>query len=180
MAWTEQRADGKTHFTRKAGLVFLLAVLVVVGIIVSSSHHAKENQGVINALNAGSSGTSGDTGTTGNSAAIIDTTTTTSAPRLVTIQTQSGSGISSLPEFTIPEDATAWYFGWNYDCSSFGSQGNFAVDVDGLDGTSTFDLGTNQLGTSGNNVENYYDTGTFQLSVNSECNWAVKVTATEP
>jgi hypothetical protein len=54
------------------------------------------------------------------------------------------------------------------------------VSVDGLGNTQTTDAGVNQLGVSGNSVENYYDTGRFQLVVNSECNWGLKVTASEP
>jgi hypothetical protein len=54
------------------------------------------------------------------------------------------------------------------------------VSVNGLGNTLTTDAGVNELGASGNSVENYYDTGTFQLVVNSECNWDVKVTASEP
>jgi hypothetical protein len=58
---------------------------------------------------------------------------------------------------------------WNYDCS--GSQGNFIVSIN----NSTADLGTNELGTGGNGTDYYYDTGTFSLSIISECNWSMMV-----
>ena len=37
------------------------------------------------------------------------------------------------------------------------------------------DIGPNQPGESGSGIEHYYDTGTFNLSVDSECDWALKV-----
>jgi hypothetical protein len=37
------------------------------------------------------------------------------------------------------------------------------------------DIGPNQLGESGSGMEHDYDTGTFNLSVDSECDWALKV-----
>jgi hypothetical protein len=104
--------------------------------------------------------------------------TTTVAPTTTsTVQVlvnQSGSGQASLAQFAVSNPA--WDLDWSYDCSSFGQSGNFIVDVMGSGSAAdTTDSGVNQLGSSGQGVEHYYDQGTFQLVIDSECSWAVKV-----
>jgi cyclophilin family peptidyl-prolyl cis-trans isomerase len=104
--------------------------------------------------------------------------TTTTQPAAQVLLNQQGSGQSSLPQFTVGSGAREWALGWAYNCSAFGSSGNFIVNVNGFGSAAdTTDAGVNELGMSGNSVEYYYDTGTFQLVVNSECNWSLKVTA---
>ena len=39
----------------------------------------------------------------------------------------------------------------------------------------TPDAGPNEIGSGGQATSSYYDTGTFNLQVNSECNWTVTV-----
>ena len=121
----------------------------------------------------------------GNATPTTVATTTTAAPpvtykSVVIMPNKSGSGQASLAAFTIPANANGWNLGWAYNCAAFGSSGNFIVTVNGLGNTQTTDAGVNQLGNSGSSVESYYDTGTFQLVVNSECNWGLKVTASVP
>jgi hypothetical protein len=88
--------------------------------------------------------------------------------------TSAGIGSSgTTPNFT---QTGAWTMAWTYDCSDFGSQGNFNVDVNQPDGDTAVDLGTNELGDGGSGTDFYYDTGTFNLSVESECAWTVTVT----
>jgi hypothetical protein len=99
---------------------------------------------------------------------------------VVVVPNKQGSGQSSLAAFTIPSNSKGWNLGWAYNCSGFGSSGNFIVTINGIGNTQSSDAGVNQLGAIGNSVESYYDTGTFQLVVNSECNWDLKVTASEP
>ncbi len=100
--------------------------------------------------------------------------TTTAAPAPATLFTQSGSGIGDTAQFTVTR--SSWQLQWSYDCSSFGSSGNFIVTVNGYGGASgTSDAGVNELGTGSSGDEHYYDSGTFNLSVNSECNWTVTV-----
>jgi hypothetical protein len=70
-----------------------------------------------------------------------------------------------------------WTMAWTYDCSAFGSQGNFSVDINQPAGDETEDLGTNELGDGGSGTDYYYDTGTFSLSVISECDWSITVTS---
>ncbi len=69
-----------------------------------------------------------------------------------------------------------WTLSWTYNCSNFGSQGNFDYFVNGSSG----DFGPNELGTSGSGTEYYTDTGTFSLTLNSECNWSVSISGSAP
>jgi hypothetical protein len=64
-----------------------------------------------------------------------------------------------------------WTMTWNYDCSNTGSAGNFIVDITGSSG----DVGPNELNTAGSGTDYYYDAGTFDLEINSECNWSIAV-----
>lgn len=85
----------------------------------------------------------------------------------------SGSGSKSTAKFTAASD---WDLNWSYDCSNFGSQGNFQVFVYNGDGSMSFsNSGVNQLGKSGADVEHYHSGGTFYLTVNSECSWKIQV-----
>lgn len=104
------------------------------------------------------------------------TTTTTTAPPPPLLD-QSGSGISSTAQFTVPVGAREWDLVWSYSCTGVqGPVGNFIVNVKGYGGSAqTTDPGTNQIGASGNGTEHYFDAGTFNLEVNSECSWTVKV-----
>jgi hypothetical protein len=100
------------------------------------------------------------------------TTTTTTAPAPVVLWQQTGSGIESGQQFTVPPGVKGWNEVWTYDCSAFGQSGNFATNINGYGGASnTLDSGTNQLGMSGSGTNHYYDHGTFSIDVNSECNW---------
>jgi hypothetical protein len=88
--------------------------------------------------------------------------------------TQSGSGTASTPRFTVPSAAGGWRLAWSYNCTAFGSSGNFQIYITGGSGA---DIGVNQLGMKVSGVEHYYDTGTFSLEVNSECSWAIQAVA---
>ena len=61
---------------------------------------------------------------------------------------------------------------WNYDCSNYGSAGNFIVDING---STSSDVGPNELNTSGGGTDYYYDAGTFSFEIDSECNWSIAV-----
>jgi hypothetical protein len=101
---------------------------------------------------------------------------TTAPPAVpVVLWQSSGSGIQSGPQFTVPAGTKEWDEVWSYDCSAFGSSGNFISTINGFGSASgTTDSGTNQLGASGSGTNHYYDTGTFSIDVNSECNWTEK------
>lgn len=85
----------------------------------------------------------------------------------------SGSGSKTTESFTA---AGAWNLIWSYDCSNFGSKGNFQVFIYDGNGNMSFDnSGVNQLGASGSDTDYYHVGGTYYLEVNSECSWHVTV-----
>jgi hypothetical protein len=97
----------------------------------------------------------------------------TSAPSLAgkTVATFSGSGIENTPKFTVTD---TWKLDYTFDCSSFGTSGNFIVNEDGgadFTGASVNELGAGKSGST----YAYGDAGTHYLQVNSECSWSVKV-----
>lgn len=103
-------------------------------------------------------------------------TTTTRPAAPVVLQTLSGSGIENGAQFTVPSGAKGWTLAWTYNCAAFGSSGNFVVNIQGYgSAANTTDLGVNELASRGSGTEHYYDTGAFQLQMNSECKWTTKV-----
>jgi hypothetical protein len=64
---------------------------------------------------------------------------------------------------------------WTYDCTAFSSAGNFIVTVNQPSGDLATDPAPNELNMSGSGTDYYYDTGTFSLSVSSECSWSITV-----
>lgn len=88
-----------------------------------------------------------------------------------TVATFSGSGILTTPKFTT---TGSWKLDYSFDCSSFGTSGNFAVYQ--YTGSTLTDVSVNQLGMgkSGSTYD-YADGGTHYLEVNSECSWTLKV-----
>jgi hypothetical protein len=93
-------------------------------------------------------------------------------PVPVVLYQQSGSGIESGAQFTVPARDRGWNEVWTYDCSAFGGIGVFITTISGYGGAAdTTDSGTNQLGASGSGTNHYYDTGTFSIDVSSECSW---------
>lgn len=78
----------------------------------------------------------------------------------------------STPTFTM---TGSWTMSWSYTCAGIGSRGNFDVTVTQPAGDLTIDAGPNELGTGGSGTDHYYDSGTFHLSVISECSWSVSV-----
>ncbi len=97
----------------------------------------------------------------GSSPAVADTDTYTSA--------QVGTS-GQTPQFS---QTGHWTMAWSYDCSAYGSPGNFIVNVNQPAGDPVFDIGTNEVGSSGSGTDSYFDTGVFSLSVDSECKWSI-------
>ena len=85
----------------------------------------------------------------------------------------TGTGIKSTNKFTAAGD---WDLTWSYDCSAFGSNGNFAVALYGQNSNDVRGILVNELGAKGNDVTHQHDAGTFFLQMNSECAWHVTVT----
>jgi hypothetical protein len=80
---------------------------------------------------------------------------------------QTATGVGAVAQASTTTAAV-----WTYNCSAFGSSGNFITSITGYGGAEgTTDAGANQLGTSGSGTNHYYDTGTFSIDVNSECSW---------
>ncbi len=106
--------------------------------------------------------------------------TTAPPPKPVVLLSQQGSGIANLPAFVVASGSKGWVLNWNYSCAAYGSSGNFIVDINTPgNALGTSDAGVNELGNGSSGTENYYDAGTFQLQVNSECSWGVQVVSTQ-
>lgn len=94
---------------------------------------------------------------------------TTAAPTV--LYSKSGSGAGSTPNFTTGAE---WQVDWTYNCSNFGSQGNFIISAGNAADISFPSV--NELGTSGADTAYVHsDPGSHSLSINSECSWTVKV-----
>jgi hypothetical protein len=100
--------------------------------------------------------------TTANSAS-ADTVSFTSAQ----IGTQG-----STPSFS---QTGPWTMAWSFDCTSYGSPGNFGVNVNQPSNDLNDDIGPNELAMSGSGTDFYYDAGTFNLDVISECDWTINI-----
>jgi hypothetical protein len=89
----------------------------------------------------------------------------------VNLVDHAGSGQWTSETFTAPSD---WYIDYSFDCSTFGSTGNFIVSISG--GTPGYSTsGVNELKTSGSGSTAVHDdsgTGVY-ISINSECDWTV-------
>jgi hypothetical protein len=85
----------------------------------------------------------------------------------------TGSGIRSTRQFTVGSVAREWAIAWAFNCGSQGS-GIFNYFVEEGTQPNIHDFGPNQLGVSNSGAEYYYDTGTFNLEVDSACNWSIK------
>lgn len=116
----------------------------------------------------------------GGSAAAKGASPTTTAPKSAapkTIFTQSGSGQGTTPNFTVPDE---WQLRYRYDCSNFGTSGNFMVTVNGVGhGNSGMDFSAptvNELGAGKSNTAYAHnDPGVKNLEILSECDWTVTV-----
>jgi hypothetical protein len=88
-------------------------------------------------------------------------------PQPKIVLTVSGNGIKTTQSFSVTGD---WDLQYSYDCASFGSQGNFAVSDD------TGMPLINELGAKGSDTTHQHGgAGKMYLSVNSECQWKIKV-----
>ena len=97
------------------------------------------------------------------------TQTTVQAKILLDID---GNGTKTTEKFTTQGDD--WDLSYTYDCSKFGYEGNFMVDVKGGDGSPT-EMMVNQMGKKAGDTDHYHTGGTFYLEVNSECHWHITV-----
>jgi hypothetical protein len=87
------------------------------------------------------------------------------------VLTAHGSGIKTTDTFTVGDE---WDLVWSYSCASFGSSGNFIVNISAKGQHLTSLAGVNELGARGDGTEHYHEGGTFYFEVNSECDWTIK------
>jgi len=88
-----------------------------------------------------------------------------------TVATFTGSGEANTRRFTV---TATWKLIYSFNCSAFGSSGNFQVFEDGgsdFNGVSVNDLAMSKS----SSTWGYDDAGTHYLQVNSECSWKMKV-----
>lgn len=88
-----------------------------------------------------------------------------------TLLTVKGSGIKSTKKFTTDDE---WQLKYTFDCSNFGSEGNFQI-YDFVDGDMS-DVLTNELAKKGTDTIPVYSPGEHYLKINSQCKWTVTVT----
>lgn len=99
------------------------------------------------------------------------TTITTVPPSPVELQVQSGVGIEYGPQFTVPPNVRGWSVAWSFDCELLGAPGNFGITVIGLRGSSPNNIGVDESGNESASTQYYYDTGNFQLEIDTQCSW---------
>jgi hypothetical protein len=105
--------------------------------------------------------------------------TRTPLPTPPTLLSISGSGIKTSKTFSWSGDSVDLTYTFN--CSNFGSQGNFQIYFYGVSilGPTVPDILANDLAAKGGDTTTEYlngSTGPFHLEVNSECKWTVAVT----
>lgn len=85
---------------------------------------------------------------------------------------QTGQGAPTTPkQFNAPQQ---WSLNYKFDCSVFGTTGNFIVTVTGVDGLPVA-VPVNAVAASGNPSTQVYNSGTLHLEINSECSWHVTI-----
>jgi hypothetical protein len=149
----------KGHFWRNGaiGCGGLIVLIIVIAIAASGGSH----------------GTSTPAASPSNSTTSPATAKVSTAPAAgpKVLLDKTGSGINTTAKFSPAGD---WQIVWSYDCSSFGSSGNFQIYVYNGDG-SLSDVAVNELGAKGSDVTNEHQGGTYYLQMNSECKWHVIV-----
>jgi hypothetical protein len=99
----------------------------------------------------------------------------------VVLLTLSGNGIENSRPVVVTQSTLQVRY--SYDCSSFGSSGNFIADFETANQASLDSDDqpiANALGSGGSATTTIYpqDTGSeYHLAVNSECNWSVTISA---
>lgn len=149
-----------------------LIILAVIGAVVLLCMTA----GIVAAVTGGTTAqqhqvaTTPDPGVTPSAAEPLTVDPTTEAPQPTTLLTTTGNGIKATTEFTTGD---SWNLTYTFDCSGFGSSGNFAV-TEYTTGEMTGIL-VNALAASGQDTVPVYDAGRHHLEVNSECDWTLTV-----
>ncbi len=152
----DTKASKKSHKKRYV----IGAVILILFIIGVASSAGKNN----------TAPTSTNIKSTSSQAKTTPIATAQPAPKV--LLDQSGNGQAQTAAFTT---GNTWTVTYTYDCSNFGSQGNFAFTVNNTDNSLNTDTGANDMGMNGGNTDHYYDSGKHYLSIDSECAWHIIV-----
>ncbi len=159
----------KGIFSKKRTWFFIVALLIVVGIISN--------------VNKGSSTSSTDTTLTSqsgtntsnqNSSSAQPTTAPTKATTWTTTQTFAGDGTKKTAVFHVGDD---WKIVWSCDPTSFATQYNVVVMVKNSDGTYADPTAVNTIcktGNTGDSTEEHQG-GDIYLDVTSEGVWKIQI-----
>lgn len=150
----------------------LIILIVIISVATSGG-----GDGTANPPASAQTSTGTDSGSSSKAPAPKTSTHKKAAPpkaKTVTLIKASGSGIKNTDPFEAPDE---WTLKYSFDCSNFGTSGNFQVYV--YDGGDLVDVSVNELKDSGKDSTRVYDSGHLHLQINSECDWTVKATATE-
>lgn len=181
IVWRKPKAKSKGNANwfkdHKVASAVLGVILLIIIIAVATSSNNPTNTKSVASVNSKpaattSKSTTSTTSTPAKSTTPAATTTTTPAPQPTVLLNQSGSGQAQTASFTTGK---SWSITYTFDCSSFGSQGNFQIYIDNTDGSYNTDTGANDLAMNGGNTDYYYDAGSHYLQINSECDWTVTV-----
>ncbi len=165
---------GKMTTRHKAvfAIVLSIAALLVLGIAAGIAQSAK-SQTSSHLKAAGTPGVAAQANPGTTPAQGARTAKPVAKPKPGVLATFSGTGIENTGRFTV---GGTWKLDWRYDCSAFGSSGNFIVNEDASPAGA---VQVNELGHEGHGATfGYSDAGTHFLSVDSECSWSVKVVGT--
>jgi hypothetical protein len=146
------------------------ALLVVMGICTVAVANSGNGNGATTTSSRPSQPPAAAAATTPTPVATLKPTPT-SPPAPKVLLDLTGSGIKNSGEFDAPSH---WRLAYSYDCTSFGTQGNFQVFVE--QGSTPVDAPVNELGMKGQSTSDVYHGGKLHLSMNSECNWHVTAT----
>jgi hypothetical protein len=90
--------------------------------------------------------------------------------KVSTLLKLNGSGIAKTQQF---RTGSNWTLKYSYDCSNFGSSGNFSV-TEYTNGQLN-DVLVNELKAKNAGSTPVYDSGAHYLEINSECDFSIKV-----
>ena len=165
-------------------LLLLFAVFVIVGVITVVTHrNSPATTGATPPVNnttttVGVPGANSKVTTTvGAPGANSKVTVTTAAVHYLALSIQH-AGDDTIGPFAIATFTSQWDLSWTYKCPKVAPSKGFSYVVTFNKGArrDLNDLGPNEHAMNGSGAEHYFDAGTFNLAVTSECLWTIRVT----